>query len=81
MNRYNAINWQVMIIQGDSNKYFISSSSSNDIRVFNNYSANNPFLWNWYIVIFEFIKWLIYGNNLRAIYNNSSLNSSLNTIL
>ena len=35
---------------------FNGGSSSNDITVLNNYAPNNPFFWNLYILIVEFIE-------------------------
>ena len=54
-------------------------SSSNDIRVPDNYAPNNPFFWNWYILIVEFnevIK-LIYRNDYLTFYNKMDQRENL----
>ena len=46
--------------------------------MFNTHSANNPFFWNYYILIVEFIKvitfivlkWIIYETDYLKSYNN-----------
>ena len=35
---------------------FNVGSQSNDIRVLDNYASDNPFFWNWYILIVEYIE-------------------------